>query len=606
MRVVHGRYYFAGLQKAAQICRSFNVHLPTIVPHLRFWRENTMRSIIAGLMISTALSGFAKAADFVPASKIDAVTVYMQGADVVRLANVTLAKGEHRVILKDLPADIDPQSIRVEGLPSVAGSLAVASVDTRNQFTGSEDSDQRRLAFEAQIQTLSDERGTLDTIVNDSNQQRQFLIGLADKQLVPQSSTDNVKSIDVTQLTGLLDLVGARLALLAKTSQSAQLRQRDIDKAVAELQAKMAELAPDEQYQTEVIINVETSADVTADLRVSYRVNEATWSPYYDAKLDIGDAAKPSTIEVIQRAEVTQSTGEIWDNVALTLSTARPSGATAAPEINEEEVAAIQQQRVTAAAPEPSPERFTENKAKSERDQLQQDAEKPDATVRRKDLVNLQKQAVVEMAGFQANYKIETRVSVDNSGQSKKVRITSATQNAKLEAIAVPRLDPVAYLTAKYTMKGSGPQLAGPVNLYLEGTYVGQGALPLLNAGEEAKLGFGVDDQMKVTRKEVKRLSGEEGILTSSNVEERVWDIAIENLHDVAMDVTVFDRVPFASQKDIEISEIEGMTKPTIRGVDKKRGVHSWTQKLEPKAKGNIKVGYRIAWPQGMQVGLVD
>lgn len=231
-------------------------------------------------------------------------------------------------------------------------------------------------------------------------------------------------------------------------------------------------------------------------------------------------------------------------------------------------------------------------------------ADKPEGGRNR--MVNLQKQAVVEIAGFQANYKIETRVSVDNSGQSKKVRITSATQDATLEAVAVPRVDPVAYLTAKYKMKGSGPQLAGPVNLYLEGTYVGQGALPLLNPGEEAKLGFGVDDQMKVTRKEVKRLSGEEGILTSSNVEERVWDIAIDNLHDVAMDVTIYDRVPFASQKDIEISEIEEMTKPTIRSVDKKRGVHSWTQKLEAKAKGSIKVGYRITWPQGMQVGLVD
>jgi uncharacterized protein (TIGR02231 family) len=158
----------------------------------------------------------------------------------------------------------------------------------------------------------------------------------------------------------------------------------------------------------------------------------------------------------------------------------------------------------------------------------------------------------------------------------------------------------------KYTMKGSGPQLAGPVNLYLEGTYVGQGSMPLLNPGEEAKLGFGVDDQMKVTRKEVKRLSGEEGLLTSSNIEERVWDIEIENLHDTAMDVTVFDRVPFAGQKDIEISEIAGMTKPTMRDVDKKRGVHSWTQMLEPKAKAKIKTGYKINWPEGMQVGLVD
>jgi uncharacterized protein (TIGR02231 family) len=568
-----------------------------------------MKAFASGLLLATILSGSVCAADFSPATKIDAVTVYMQGADVVRLANLKMVKGEHRVILKDLPANIDPQSIRVEGLPSVAGALAVASVDSKQQFMGDATLDARRSALENEIKALINERGALDSKIGDANVQRQFLLSLADKQLTPQSSTDTLKGIDVTQLTGLLDLMSVRLAGLAKDIQTAQLRQRDIDEKVSELNAKMAELAPGQEYQTEVTINVEANADVTADLRVSYRVSEAAWSPYYDAKLAIGSGNEASVVEVIQRAEVTQSTGEVWDNVALTLSTARPTGATAAPDINEEEV--------TAYVPPPpmptsaEPQSAAKPEAVSESDMaLDQAADGEAGMVRKKDknarLVNLQKQAVVEVAGFQANYKIETRVSVDNSGQSKKVRITSGMQEAKLEAVAVPRLDPAAYLTAKFNLKGAAPQLPGTVNLYLEGTYVGQGFLPLLNPGEEAKLGFGVDDQIKVTRKEVKRLSGEEGILTTSNVEERSWDIEIENLHDIAMDVTVLDRVPFASQKDIEITEIPGMTKPTTRDLEKKRGVHAWTQTLDPKAKGEIKTGYRITWPEGMQVGLVD
>jgi uncharacterized protein (TIGR02231 family) len=291
--------------------------------------------------------------------------------------------------------------------------------------------------------------------------------------------------------------------------------------------------------------------------------------------------------------------------VALVLSTARPSGATAAPEINEEEVRVnLPPPPVPMAEAVPSASgAVEEDKENAVLDQIAP----ANAMKRAKgDFANLQKPAVVEMAGFQANYVIETRVSIDNSGQSKKVRISGAMQDAKLDVVAVPRLDPAAYLTAVFQLKGSGPQLAGPVNLYLEGTYVGQGYMPLLNPGEEAKLGFGVDDQVKVTRKEVKRTSGEEGIITSSNVEERAWDIAIENLHDVAMNVTVLDRVPFAGQKDIEVSEIPGMTAPTVRDVEKKRGVHSWTQSLAPKTKAEIKTGYRISWPKGMQVGLAD
>ena len=52
------------------------------------------------------------AQDFAPVSKIDAVTVYLQGADVVRTTTVDLPVGEHKITLADLPANIDPRSIR--------------------------------------------------------------------------------------------------------------------------------------------------------------------------------------------------------------------------------------------------------------------------------------------------------------------------------------------------------------------------------------------------------------------------------------------------------------------------------------------------------------
>jgi uncharacterized protein (TIGR02231 family) len=566
--------------------------------------EISMKSIVLGLLISTALAGTALAADFTPASKIDAVTVYLQGADVFRLANVTLPKGEHRVILSDLPATIDPQSIRVEGLPSVAGALAVVSIDSENQYIGDAALDQQRLALEAEIQTLMDERAVLDKALADAGQQRQFLMSLADKQLSPQSGTEPAKTLDVAGLASLLDLISTRLAALTTATQTAELRQRDIDKAVAELGAKINELAPGQNYQTALIINVETTADVTADLRINYRVNEAGWSPYYDAKLNIGTKVEASAIELIQRAEVVQSSSENWDNVKLTLSTARPSGSTSAPELSEDQVLPfVQPEPLAAAAPA---EAVTESDL-APRKELQEfgnDTAKPE--LKQREMVNLQRQAEVEAVGFQANYKIESRVSVGNSGQSKKVRINSANLTADLEAVSVPRLDPAAYLTAKFKIGGTTPQMAGLVNLYLDGIYVGQGSLPLLSPGEETELGFGVDDRIKVTRKEIKSLSGEEGIITSSKTADRAWSTTIESLHDRPMTVTVFDRIPYSTSDDIKVTEIADMTPPTTRDYEKKRGVHLWKQALEPGAKTEIITGYRVTWPSEMQVGMVD
>jgi uncharacterized protein (TIGR02231 family) len=567
---------------------------------------NTYRLGFSALLLSSTFCAPVWAAEFKPSSKIDAVTVYLQGADVVRSTSVELPQGEHQVILRDLPANIDPQSIRVEGTGADGKSFAIASVDSRNLFIGSADLDQRRKALEKQIQGLQDERMALDTVISDGNHQRTFLMSLADKQLTPQTTTETLKGIDVTQLAGLIDLVGQRLAGLAKDIQQAQLKQREIDEKVSDLHNQLAQLAPGNEYRTEVVVNVEGAASVSGQLKVSYRVNEASWSPYYDAKLAIGTTGKASALELVRRAEVLQSTSESWDDVALTLSTARPSGSTAAPDIQEEEIRALlERQRALGALNEPAasapkPDLLAMD-AMEEGAGAELDAKRKDEEFRA-----MQKQAVVQMAGFQANYVIGTRVSIDNTGQSKKVRISSAGHEAKLEAITVPRLDPNAYLTASFEIKGDGPQMPGTVNLYRDGVFVGQGYLPLLNPTETAKLGFGVDDLVKVERKEVKRLSGEEGLLTSSNVELRAWDITVKNLHDIAMPVTVFDRTPFASVKDIEIEDLPGMTEPTERNVEKKRGVMSWAFTLEPKAENVLKTGYKIIWPEGMQVGLVD
>jgi uncharacterized protein (TIGR02231 family) len=560
-----------------------------------------MRIIFAGLLLATTSFSTAIAAEFTPQTRIDAVTVYPQGADVIREVNVDVPAGEHSLILADLPQNVDAQSIRVEG--SNAGGLVVGSVDTRNKFQGSAAQDAKRKTLEDQIKDLQLERQALDQTVNDLNQQRSILLGLADKQLVPQSTTETVKQIDAVQLGALVDLVGQKLALYSRDIITAQKRQREIDEKVNEVSAQINELSPNEEYRTEVVVNVEAQEATKGTLRLSYRVQEAGWTPFYDARLVIGDGKAKPTLDLVHRADVMQTTGENWANIALTLSTARPGGTTAAPEVAEWEVRKLEQMPV-ADAPAPS--------AMAEGPLELKDGEQDKAGVRTRQLVPtkpkvmFQRQAVIETAGFQANYVIAGRVSIDNAGQSKKVRITSGQMEASLEAVTAPRMDPLAYLTASFKVAGQGPQLPGLVNLFRDGVYVGLGNLPLLNPSEDAKLGFGADDLIKVTRTEVKRVVGEEGLLTSSNIDERAWDITVKNLHAIALPVRVVDRVPFTASKEIEITEIAGMTPVTVRDLDKKRGVLAWDFKLEPQAENTLKTGYKISWPEGMQVSVVE
>ena len=561
-----------------------------------------MRLLLATLLLATTSCTTVFAAEFSPASHIDAVTVFPQGADIIRELAYDVPAGSHSLILTDLPQNIDAQSIRVEGAGE--GELLVGSVDTRSRYLGNDAADAQRKGIEKDIQTLQVERQGLDQTVADLQQQRNILYSLADKQLVPQSTTDTTKAIDAVQLGALLDVVGQRLAGLSKDVTVAQNRQRDIDEKINALSAKLGELAPADEYRTEVVVNVDAAAAAKGNLRISYRVQEASWVPFYDARLSIGDGKTKPLLDLIQRAEVTQNTGESWKDVTLVLSTARPSGSTAAPDMMAWEISKVEPQVAGAAesvaAPAPKAKAEMElNDFDLGRSIKMRRLEKPKLAI-------AQKQAVVSTAGFQATYAIAGRVTVDNAGQSKKVRITSGQLEAALSAVVVPRVDTTAYLSAAFTVAGTGPQLGGIVNLFRDGVFVGQGNLPLLNPTEKAELGFGADDLIKVKRAEVKRVAGEEGFFTSSNGDERAWDITVKNLHTQAMPVRVIDRVPFTASKEIEIVEIPGMTPPTVRDIDKKRGLLAWDFTLDPQAENALKTGYKITWPEGMQVSVVE
>jgi uncharacterized protein (TIGR02231 family) len=548
------------------------------------------------ILFTTCLTP-AFAADLNAVSQVDAVTVYPSGAEVTRVTEAHLAAGETTLILEGLPGELDAQSIRVEG--AGGEGLEIGSVDSRLIYLSTDAQDAERRRLDKEVEALLDERQALDQNLSDADYQKRLLLSLADKQLVP-SSEDKAKSIDAAQLGSLLDLVSIKLGTISKTIHEAQLRQRGIDKEVNELQNKLASVAPAQAAKMQVAVHLTAPAETNGTFKVRYRVGSAGWAPFYDAKLTTPAKNQKSRIELVRRAEVMQSTGESWENVALTLSTARPQGATSAPDLWEEEIQVY----------EPLADKMKKESDGQARNALKlaapevagsvaQDAASPNEF---KSVV--QKQAIVEMAGFQALYGIQGRVSVDNSGTSKKVRIATDGYDATLNALVVPKLDASAYLTAAFTIKGEAPMLPGTVNLYRDGVFMGQGALPLLSPDEEAKLGFGADDLIKVKRAEVKRRKGEEGIISTSNVEERAWDIVVKNLHDVSIPVTVIDQMPFSTNENVTIEPMAQMTPPTEKDLNKRRGVMAWRFDLESKGERTLKFGYKVTWPQNMQVGM--
>ena len=402
-------------------------------------------------------------------------------------------------------------------------------------------------------------------------------------------------------LGSVLEVVSTKLDAISKTVHASQMRQRDIDKQVGELQTRLQNLAPDQGRKLNVAINLSAAGETDGVFKVKYRVSSAQWTPFYDARLATSDSGKAGKIEIVRRAEVVQNTGEEWKDVSLTLSTAQTFGATEAPPIWEDELQvydpALEAKRkmemgavgstVQNAPAAPAAEALAEM-------DMAQDAAKP----------VVQRQAIVNVSGFQAEYAVQGRETIGNSGTSKKVRIATDNYDGELRAFTVPKIDTRAYLTASFKVASEAPLLPGPVNLYRDGIYLGQGNLPQLNEGEDVKLGFGADDLVKVKRTEVKRQTGEEGIISSSNVRVQAWDISIKNLHKFSLPVQVLDQMPFSANENITVELLPTTTEASVKDYEKRRGVFAWNFDMESQAEKTISFGYKVAWPKELRLGL--
>ena len=206
-----------------------------------------------------AIAAGAHAAEVKGTSRIDAVTVYPSGAEVTRIGKVKLERGEHTLLFTDLPANAVSSSIRVEG--KATGKLEIGSVDTRSVSVPRADdavaATERRRVEDA-IEKLKDDKAALQASVSAAETQKTAdrQPGAASHPAAPAHGAAAPQP-DWGQLFGL---IGERAAEAQKTILDTQVKMRDVDRQIKDLEGKLASLAPTQQARTEVKVSVNAGA----------------------------------------------------------------------------------------------------------------------------------------------------------------------------------------------------------------------------------------------------------------------------------------------------------------------------------------------------------
>jgi uncharacterized protein (TIGR02231 family) len=535
--------------------------------------------VTTSLVAFTALAAVqAKAANIDATSAVDGVTVYPDGASVTRIINVDIPAGDNTVVLKDFPLTLDPSSLRVEG--EASAKLTIGAVDARRP-RAAPPVDLPEL--DKRIEALKDERANLQDAIAAATARRKFAERFAEAS--PAGIGEKGEARPLAEWRAAFSAVAEEVATADAAIRDAERKQRDIDREVSRLESDRAIKPPS---RLEVRIDLAAVAATKASLRVSYTVRAARWTPLYDVRLDTGAKDRKPALELVRRAEITQTTGEDWSDVALSVSTVRSARGGSAPDLSSL-IVQYPQVPQPLAAPAGAVSEMTKSRSMTVLAPApQQDAMRAD-----------EQQAGADVSGFQVVFKIPGRVSLSASEGAKSLRIATATIAPDLAVRSVPVIDPTAFLEASFKQAEDAPLLPGRTSIYRDGVFVGRGQMLAAGKDETVRLGFGADDKVKVERSTVKRNEGSAGlIVTTAKTDERSFKTVIRNGHDFPIRIAIQDQLPVSENEDIQVEMLPSTTPPTATNLRDKRGVLEWAFEAAPGEAKDIAFAWRVRWPK--------
>ncbi|GKQ55950.1 mucoidy inhibitor MuiA family protein [Bradyrhizobium sp. Ce-3] len=542
------------------------------------------------VLVGSLVAGPLQAANLDAASQVDAVTVYPDGASVTRVITLDLPAGDNTLIARDFPMALDTGSLRVEG--EAGARLTIGAIDARQPRPVSPTN---LPEIDKRIEALRDQREDLQGIITSAEARRKFAEHFA--EAAPVGIGEKGEARPVSEWRAAFSAVGDEVATADNAIRDAARKQRDIDREIVRLEAERAAKPPS---KLEVRIELASAAATRATLRVTYAVRNARWTPLYDARLDTGTKDRKPAIELVRRAEITQTTGEDWSNVALVVSTVRVARGGNAPDLHS----------LIVQYPQP-PRPAMAGKLLDSVQQRSALAPAPAAAALEEFRLGAgtaldEQQATPEIGAFQATFKVPGRVSVTANEGAKSLRISTATITPDLAIRAVPVIDPTAFLEASFVQADDAPLLPGLVSIYRDGIFVGRSRMATAAKDETVRLGFGADDKVKIERAVVKRNEGSAGlIVTTSKTDERAFKTTVRNGHDFPIKVAIQDQLPVSENDDIVVEMLPSSTPATTTNLRDKRGVLEWAFEAKAGEVRDVNFAWRLRWPKDKGVVMV-
>jgi uncharacterized protein (TIGR02231 family) len=529
-------------------------------------------------------------------TRIASATVYWGLAHVTRSGRVEVKPGMYRIICDDLPKAFTESSLQVSGLGTAKATvLGVDITQRRGEMTETP----RYKELKERLDLLTARKDSLDITLASLQDRKAFISNLGSYPF--RNQPEEKEKLDIFRVTdwkALIDFLERERTAAERKTYHINEKMQEIKKEIDWITAELNSMRSAGIWNKRVAIDCEVASAGNLDLDLAYLVPTASWDPEYTVRYQATDDA----VELVYNAKLSQITGEDWKHVSVILSTAQPQVGAAPPKLTPYYIMLRDEMKRTLG-----------RAAKME--EIVVEAEMPQRAVSESDVTHRTDSyappptpIAVEGAAsagsdFATNLVIRKPVDLASASDPRRFMVLSKGLKGEFTRYTAPRMSQKVYVQGSFTNTLDVPILGGTAEVYIEtpgpggrGTvsnFVGKEGVPSVIAGEEFELHLGVDQDMKVEHKRVKkeRLS-KQGSKTTKYRYSHL--ITLESFKKDSVTVTLQDRIPVSHVKEVKVEDVDIEPKPDEERED---GILTWKFALPPKSKQEITIEYTIEYP---------
>ncbi|KAG8714907.1 hypothetical protein FRC08_011265 [Ceratobasidium sp. 394] len=357
---------------------------------------------------------------------------------------------------------------------------------------------------------------------------------------------------------------------------------------------------------------------IEAELLLTYVVSNASWTPLYDVRASIAKSHDESSkVALHYRASITQTTGEDWPDVALTLSTASPQldvpslsawriglPAPAQPEMDFNldmrlssalfsRTAALEVPYEDELRQEPVDVEFSQEEP---RDQIVSFAAAPTMAYR--------STRVVSAGVLSASFGISGRSDIPSDEGSHKVVIAVLDLDTELEWVCVPREKESVFLRCKVVNSSEFTLLPGEASVFVDDNFVSKSQIKHVAPNDSFKTSLGVDSALRVSYplvRTLKRTTNRSGFFLGGNPAQSVTAhsqrITIRNSRLTPVSALhIFDHVPVSTDARIKIDVLSPNSLGPITSVGSSANADAGENKHKDRPWTSVQKGVKARW----------